>query len=85
VTGGVHPPRVGEVFVLAEDEYLYGLGPVVARISQVYGPVEYRGEPWWHVAATAANGTPDNHGGWQERDLYLRATTRPATRSAPRA
>lgn len=73
-------PRVGEAYALPEDDYRYGRGAVVVRIRQVHGPVEYRGEPWWHVSVDAASGTPQWHGGFNERDLYLRASTMPMTR-----
>lgn len=78
-------PRPGEVFELAEQDYRYGVGPVIARIEQVLGPVTYRGEPWWRVSATVANGTPERHGGWQERELYLRESGLGNTRRTPRA
>lgn len=76
-------PRVDDVFVLPEPDYRYGVGPIVARILTVVGPVEYRGERWWSVTADVANGTPDNHGGWSHRGLYLREATFPQTRQVP--
>lgn len=65
------------MFAVAEDDYRYGVGPIVVRIIEVVGRVTYRGEPWWHVAAHVANGVPDNHGGWQDREIYLRSTVLP--------
>ena len=52
-----------------------GYGPVVARVVLVHGPVEYLGEPWWLLSADVACGTPERHGGFQERDLYVRGST----------
>ena len=78
-------PRPGQVFELAERDYLYGLGPVLARVERVLGPVEYRGEPWWHVSGTVANGTPERHGGWQKRELYLREAALRDARRTPEA
>lgn len=82
MTGG-GPPRPGDVLVLSEEDYRYGIGPVVARVEVVVGRVEYRGEQWWSVQAQAANGTPDNHGGWHPRDLYVREATLTTTRRSP--
>lgn len=65
------------VYAVAEENYLYGVGPVVVRVMGVVGQVTYRGEPWWLVAAHVANGVPENHGGWVEREIYLRSTVFP--------
>jgi hypothetical protein len=80
MAAGGAAPRAGDVFAVGEPDYRYGIGPVVARVQEVHGRVEYHGEPWWHVAAATANGTPARHGGWQDRDLYLRETALDATR-----
>jgi hypothetical protein len=66
------PPRVNGAFVLTEEDYRYEIGPVLARITNVVGRVEYQGEPWWAVEAKVANGTPDSHAGWRSRELYIR-------------
>lgn len=84
VAGNVRPPRTGDVFVLPESEYRYGAGPLIARVKQVRELVEYHDEPWWLVSAEAANGTPENHGAWHERDLYIRESTFSRTRRVPR-
>jgi hypothetical protein len=81
---GIPAPRPGEILVLAEDDYRYGIGPILARISIILARVEYHGEPWWSVQAEAANGTPENHGEWHRRDLYVREATLPDTRRPPR-
>jgi hypothetical protein len=67
------PWRDGQ-FAVTEDDYRYGIGPVVVRDVRPVAQVMYRGEPWWHVSAQVANGVPQNHGGWVEREIYLRAT-----------
>lgn len=75
-------PRPGESLVLQEQDYLYGVGPVLAQVIVVVAPVDYRGEPWWQVEAQVANGTPGNHGGWIRRHLYVRDASLPAARQA---
>lgn len=76
-------PRTGDAFVLSDQDYRYGIGPVLARITNVVGRVEYHGEPWWTVEAEVANGTPENHGGWTRRQLYIREATFSQTRQIP--
>lgn len=83
VAGSTPPPREGDVFVLPETEYRYGLGPVIALVKVIRGRVEYQGEPWWHVTGDVANGDPANHGGFIERDLYIRETSMRQTRRVP--
>ena len=58
---------------MSEKDYLYGVGPIVVRVIAVIGEVAYRGEPWWQVRGWVANGVPENHGGWVDREVYLRA------------
>lgn len=77
------PPEPGQIFVLPESEYRYGVGPVIAHVTAVVGGVEYHGEPWWHISGKVANGTPENHGGWQDRELYIRWATFRQTRQLP--
>ncbi|HEX8344238.1 MAG TPA: hypothetical protein VF657_05775 [Actinoplanes sp.] len=77
---GIPAPHSGEAFVLQERDYRYGVGPIVAVVISIVATVAYDGEPWWHVEAEAANGTPDNHGGWVRRGLYLRASSIPDAR-----
>lgn len=83
-TSGDISPRPGDVHVLPESEYRYGVGPVIARITKVREQVEYRGEPWWLVSAAVANGDPSNHGGFVARDLYVRQASLHQTRRVPR-
>lgn len=84
MAAGVPALRVGDVLLLPESEYLYGVGPVIARIRVVHGQVEYRGEPWWHATGEVANGDPSNHGGFTSRDLYVRHASLSRTRQVPR-
>lgn len=79
----VKTPRINDVFVLPEQEYRYGVGPVLARIVNVVGRVKYRGESWWEVEAEVAEGTPENHGGWLRRGLYIREATLSRNRQIP--
>lgn len=76
----VHPPQAGDTFILSDRDYRYGSGPIVARIKNVVSLVEYDNEPWWRIEADAANGTPQSHGGWHCRELYIRQSSFPQTR-----
>lgn len=76
--------RAGDVLLLPESEYRYGVGPVIARITEVRAQVEYRGELWWHASGNVANGDPSNHGGFVARDLYVRQASLHQTRQVPR-
>ena len=71
----IPPPRSGELLVLPESDYRYGIGPV-----------EYRAEPWWSIIGEVANGSPANSGGWIERHVYVREGGLPSARAvgAPR-
>lgn len=76
--------RAGDVLLLPESEYLFGVGPIVARIAEVLGQVEYRGELWWHASGDVANGDPSNHGGFVPRELYVRQASLLQTRQVRR-
>jgi hypothetical protein len=56
---------------LTEEEYRFGVGPLLCRVRAVIAPVEFDGTPWWHLTGDCAPGTPDNHGGWTTRELYV--------------
>jgi hypothetical protein len=73
-------PRPGDVLVLPESDYLYGRGPVVARVKAVTRRGEYNGEPWWDLVAEIAEGTPERHGRWNERPVWVREATLPRNR-----
>jgi hypothetical protein len=62
----VEPP-----IALAEHQYKFGVGPIVMCAARALAQVEFDGEPWWHLTAEVANGTPQRHGGWVERELYV--------------
>lgn len=81
---GVPALRPGEVLSLPDDDYRYGVGPIVAHVVRIVGKVPYHGEPWWMVEAEVAEGTPDSHGSWNRRELYVREETLPRTRREPR-
>lgn len=79
----VPAPRPGEILVLGEAAYRFGIGPVVLRVAEIVGLVEFDGLPWWEVAGEVANGTPARHGGWVGRTVYVDAAAIPAARRAP--
>jgi hypothetical protein len=77
------PPAAGDAYVLAEEDYAYGVGPVLARIVTVFGRIEYLGEPWWYVEADVAQGDPKAHSGWHRRELNIREASFPRTLRRP--
>lgn len=82
---GSPTPRQGETLALPERDYRYGVGPVVAVTTAVTALIEYDDEPWWQIDADVADGTPENHGGWISRTLYVRASSVDAARLNPPA
>lgn len=75
MTAHVRVPRPGDLLALTEDQYRFGIGPVLVRVRvrAILAAVEYDGQPWWHVSGEVANGTAENHGGWIDRDVYVEA------------
>jgi hypothetical protein len=69
-------PKVGEIFRLSEGEYLFGTGPLVARVVRVLRETEFRGESWWEVEARCR--VPGTIGQAFERSLYVRDDAKPA-------
>jgi hypothetical protein len=69
----------GELYVFTEAQYRFGVGPVVARAIQVGAQVELDGALWLQIRAEVAGGTPERHGGWIDRELYVDAAAFPAT------
>lgn len=59
------------LIALTEEQYRFGIGPVVLHSPQVLARVEFDGEPWWHLRAQVAGGTAERHGGWVDRELYV--------------
>lgn len=77
-------PQPGVVLALAEDQYRFGVGPVLCRVMQVIAPVLFDGVLWWHLRGECARGTAENHGGWQSNELYVIGTAvRSSTRARP--
>jgi len=73
------------MFVLGDADYLYGVGPIIARVTRVYEQVPYRDEPYWEVDAETAQGTPDKHSTWGPQHIYIREASLPRTQQVPRA
>ena len=64
-------PAPGMNLRLASHEYKYGDVPLLCRVIDVVNVVQFNGMPWWLVRAWCANGTPDDHDGWTEREIYV--------------
>jgi hypothetical protein len=60
-----------KVLALQESQYRFGVGPIVIRAVAVRQEVSFDDEPWWHIEAEVAGGTPVHHGGWIRRELYV--------------
>jgi hypothetical protein len=78
-------PVVGASYLLAESDYKFGVGELLARITRVVGPVDFgeggRVEVWWEVEAHCT--VPRHAGPGQHRPLYVRAGCLPAARRLP--
>lgn len=73
-------PVMGATYRLADEDYKYGRGPLLARITRVIAPIEF-GEAgtctlWWQVEAMCRH--PNMVGPGQRRELYIRAGQLPA-------
>lgn len=44
-------PVVGKVYTLAEEDYRYGTGALLVKVTRVGNEVEYAGEIWFEVEA----------------------------------
>ena len=77
-------PRPGMVLHLAEENYKFGIGPLICRVREIITLVHFDDEPWWHMRGDCANGTADNHGGFVDRELYVRADQSPGAIRASR-
>jgi hypothetical protein len=65
-------PQPGMVLHLAEENYKFGVGPLICRVRETIAPVQFDDGQWWHVRGDCANGTAENHGGFLDRELYVR-------------
>lgn len=79
---GETTPIVGATYLLAEADYRFGLGELLARVTRVVAPVEFgaggRTELWWQVEAVCT--VPLHTGPGQHRSLYVRAAGLSAAR-----
>lgn len=79
-------PAVGAHYYLTEADYKFGLGPLLARIMQVIGPVQFgeggKNEWWWRVETACT--VPGSVGNEQPRSLYVRAACLASAHRPPR-
>jgi hypothetical protein len=67
-------PTISRTYLLAEDDYRYGVGPLLTKVTRVLEPAEFGdGELWWLVEAMCKH--PQVTGPGQYRTLYVRATS----------
>lgn len=59
------------VLALTEDQYKFGVGPLLCRVVDVIAPVLFDDVLWWHLRGECAHGTDEHHSGWQKRELYV--------------
>jgi hypothetical protein len=82
------------VLQLAEDQYKFGVGPLVCRVGTVIARVTFDGRPWWHLRGECKLGTLDTLQEvvrWSQRELYVdaaaltaRTLRRPSPNDGPR-
>jgi hypothetical protein len=67
-------PAISTTYLLAEDDYRYGVGPLLVRVTKVLEPAEFGdGDLWWLVEAICKH--PQISGPGHHRTLYVRATS----------
>lgn len=66
-------PEAGTVYRLGENDYRYGVGPLVVKVTKVIAETVFDNQPWWDVEGLAKH--PDYVGPGQERRLYMRAAS----------
>jgi hypothetical protein len=66
-------PRAEQVFALTENQYRFGIGPIVIRCVRRLSELVVDGDQWVHVRALVAQGEVAHHGGWDERELDVPA------------
>lgn len=65
-------PAISRTYLLAEDDYRYGVGPLLVRVTKVLEPAEFGdGDLWWLVEAMCKH--PQVGGPGHHRTLYVRA------------
>jgi hypothetical protein len=80
-------PAVGCTYSLTENDYRYGVGPLIVRVNRVIEPADF-GEGgsvdvWWRVEAMCRHPSDTSRPG-RPRDLYVRADRLSATLMKPR-
>lgn len=70
-------PVVGATYRLADEDYRYGSGALLCRVTRVLRETVYDNEPWWEVEAMVK--PPDTVGLAYPRRLYLRSGALRAT------
>lgn len=68
----VPTPMVGETYLLADEDYQYGSGPLLCRVTKVVRETVYANEPWWEVTAMCK--PPTSASPAYERQLYINAS-----------
>ncbi len=56
---------------LGDEQYKFGVGPIVVRDAVVESSILDGGETWYLVGAQVATGTVDRHGEWLPRQIYV--------------
>ena len=77
----VPTPIVGETYLLADEDYQYGAGPLLCRVTAVLRETVYANEPWWEVEAMVK--PPSSSGPAYERQLYVKASILNTARRPP--
>lgn len=66
----VSAPQVGTTYALGDQDYQFGTGPLLCRVTRVLRQTIYDNEPWFEVEAMVKR--PGTVGPAHERRLYLR-------------
>ena len=66
-------PVIGRTYALGEDDYRYGVGPLLIRVVRVIERTHFGDpdDPWFRVLAVVT--VPGMVGPGRERELYVRA------------
>ncbi len=71
-------PEIGVTYLLADEDYQYGSGPLLCRVTKVLRETVYANEAWWEIGAMVK--PPTSTFPAYERQLYVRATFLKAAR-----